>query len=483
MPPVVTDPGESVVRAFHNGRVLEAVEQVRSAAVGCADTPVWSLSDADLAACLDVVHQAEQALAAVKLHLVRQAEVRDLPRVQHAYSCAGRLRTRLRLTSPVARRAVDAAKAVDERPSLDQALIAGAVNVEQAVVIDECLTGMPAEVGGEAVEKAEALLIGWAGEFDAKGLRMLGARILEHVAPEVAERVEAAALSRQEARAYATRTLSIVGNGDGRVRLTGWLDTEAAAIVTAALDPLCSPRTAADTLRHPTGSAVDGGGLAGGAVTGQDTPPFRVPGSGDTRPETGADRVTGDERTAGQRRADALLEVCRLVLTTGHLPVNGGDRPQLTVTVAYDPLRRELGVGTLDTGHRLTATATRRLACDAQILPAVLGSQGQVLDVGQSRRLITGALRRALVARDRGCAFPGCDRPPRWCDGHHISSWANGGPTSLDNAVLLCGYHHRVVHHSDWTVRLAHDGHPEFVPPAHLDPARLPRRNLYHRRT
>jgi hypothetical protein len=460
---------------------------------------------------LDVVHQAEQALAAVKLHLVRQVEVRDVPRVQHAYTCAGWLRTRLRLTAPVTRRVVDAAKAVDGRPNLDRALIAGAVNVEQAVVIDECLSGIPAEVGVEAVEKAEAMLIGWAAEFDAKGLRMLGARILDHVAPEVAERVEAAALARQEARAYATRTLSIVPNGDGRVRLSGWLDSEAAAIVTAALDPLCSPRTSTDTLRHlpysdahagsdDRGSGGRGGRGSGGLGDGPDGVPGlgldQIPGAvaavgggtawgavGHHRSQAGRDRATVDERTTGQRRADALLEVCRLVLNTGDLPVNGGDRPQVTVTVAYDPLRQELGVGTLDTGHRLTPTATRRLACDAHILPAVLGSEGQVLDVGQSRRLFTGALRRALVARDRGCAFPGCDRPPRWCDGHHIRSWATGGPTSLDNAVLLCGHHHRMVHHSDWTIRLAHDGHPEFLPPPHVDPARRPRRNLYHRRT
>jgi hypothetical protein len=184
---------------FDGGWVLEAVVQVRWAAIGCADTAVWSLSDTDLIACLVVVHQAEQALAAVRLHLVRQVESRDLPRVQHAYSCAGWLRTRLRLASAVTRRVVEAAKAVDERANLDRALIAGAVNVEQAVVIDECLTGMPAEVGGEAVEKAEALVIGWAADFDAKGLRMLGARILDHVAPEIAERVEAAVLARQEA--------------------------------------------------------------------------------------------------------------------------------------------------------------------------------------------------------------------------------------------------------------------------------------------
>jgi hypothetical protein len=104
------------------------------------------------------------------------------------------------------------------------------------------------------------------------------------------------------------------------------------------------------------------------------------------------------------------------------------------------------------------------------------------LDVGRSRRLITGSLRRALVARDRGCAFPGCDRPARWTEGHHIVSWQSGGVTSLANSVLLCRRHHRAVHHQGWQVRIAGDRRPEFIPPAWIDPARIPRRNVYHRR-
>jgi hypothetical protein len=285
-----------------------------------------------------------------------------------------------------------------------------------------------------------------------------------------------------------------------------------AAVVTAALDPLCSPRhrpnpnpntgtgAGAGTDSYPGtrpgsgtgvggGLGADGAGLRDGAGLGGG-PGFTGGGPGlgggpgfDGGPTSAADRVVADERTYGQRRADALVEVCRLVLNTGDLPENGGDRPQLTVTIRFSDLRDQVGAATLDTGDRLTATHARRLACDAHLLPAVLGSQGQVLDVGQSRRLITGALRRALVVRDGGCAFPGCDRPPRWTEGHHIRSWVDGGPTSLDNSVLLCGPHHRMIHHSDWSVRLGHDGLPEFLPPAHLDPQQRPRRNIYHHRT
>jgi hypothetical protein len=444
---------------FHNGLVLEALGQLRSVAIRCADTPAWPLSDSDLVACVDAVQAAEQALAAVKLHLIRQVDARDLPRAQHATSCAGWLRSRLRIRPETTKRWAGLAAAVDRRPDLDQALTAGAVNLEQAVVIDDCLSHLPAQVGGEAVAKAEAMLIGWAAQFDPRQLKSLADRILLHIAPEVAEVVDAAALARAEARAHESRTLTVGPPVDGRVRVAGWLDVEAAAIVSAALDPLCAPRTS------PLGSDPSGADPLG--VTGQRR----------------RDTVVADDRTPGQRRADALVEVCRLVLNTGDLPVNGGDRPQLTITVPFDVLRGELGVGTLDTGERLTPTQTRRLACDAHLLPAVLGSDGQVLDVGQSRRLITGALRRALVTRDRGCAFPGCDRPPRWCDGHHIRSWTNGGPTSLDNAVLLCGPHHRTVHHSDWQVRLGRDRLPDFIPPAHLDLHQRPRRNIYHRRT
>ncbi|GAA4715689.1 hypothetical protein Prum_004210 [Phytohabitans rumicis] len=154
----------------------------------------------------------------------------------------------------------------------------------------------------------------------------------------------------------------------------------------------------------------------------------------------------------------------------------------MVVTVSFDMLRLALGVGTLDTGERLSPEQVRRLACDAKIIPAILGGDGQILDLGRTRRLINGPLRRALELRDKGCAFPGCDRPPRWCHGHHIKSWADGGPTTLNNSVMLCGHHHRLIHRGHRTVQIATDGIPEFIPPAYVDLERQPRRNTYHRR-
>jgi hypothetical protein len=105
------------------------------------------------------------------------------------------------------------------------------------------------------------------------------------------------------------------------------------------------------------------------------------------------------------------------------------------------------------------------MACDCDLIRVHMDADGCPLDVGRTRRLVTPAIWTALVARDRHCAFPGCTRPPVMGHAHHIRHWTNGGPTSLKNLVLLCGHHHRTIHHTPWQVRLAADGKPEFLPP------------------
>lgn len=123
------------------------------------------------------------------------------------------------------------------------------------------------------------------------------------------------------------------------------------------------------------------------------------------------------------------------------------------------------GLGMTGDGTELSATI-RRLACDAEIIPAVLDSHGEPLDVGRARRLVTLAIWIALILRDTHCAFPGCTRPPVMCHAHHIIHWLHGGDTKLENLVLLCGHHHRVIHDTPWQVRLnPHDRKPEFLPP------------------
>ncbi|MEO9222765.1 MAG: HNH endonuclease, partial [Mycobacteriaceae bacterium] len=101
--------------------------------------------------------------------------------------------------------------------------------------------------------------------------------------------------------------------------------------------------------------------------------------------------------------------------------------------------------------------------------------EGVPLNLGRTQRLVSPGQRRALIARDHGCAFPGCNRPPAWTEAHHIVHWIDGGPTDLANLVLLCRRHHRVIHHDGWTIQIGTDAHPWFLPPAWMDPSRQPR--------
>jgi hypothetical protein len=172
-------------------------------------------------------------------------------------------------------------------------------------------------------------------------------------------------------------------------------------------------------------------------------------------------------RSVGERQGDAFADVLRLVADAGTLPEDGGQKPHVTVTVSLDALREGVGTATLGEGVLLTAGQARRIACDAGVIPMVLGSRSEPLDVGRETRTIPAAMRKALVHRDGGCAFPTCDRPPQWTDSHHLIHWADGGPTSLDNLVLLCRGHHTLVHHSSWRIDMD-SGTPRFVPPPYI---------------
>jgi hypothetical protein len=221
---------------------------------------------------------------------------------------------------------------------------------------------------------------------------------------------------------------------------------------------------------------------------------------------TEADRRRGREfrdplsehRTPEQLRADAFTTlITNYAKATQGGAVAGapgvaGDRPRIVVTVREQDLRdRAEAAGLLESGDHISTGELRRLCCDADLLPIVLGADSEVLDVGREQRLVTPPIRAAMTLRDGGCVFPGCTVPPAGTDAHHIVPWWQGGPTSLANLVSLCAHHHRLVEPSRlhgtaddrWELRpvttgttggLDPGGGFEVVPPSRMDRERQP---------
>ncbi|HEX9086482.1 MAG TPA: DUF222 domain-containing protein [Arthrobacter sp.] len=215
-----------------------------------------------------------------------------------------------------------------------------------------------------------------------------------------------------------------------------------------------------------------------------------------------------DLRSRPQKSLDGLVGAAKVALAAGALPAAGGLRPQVMVTIDYRDLLARLGqidadlqdtadlqntaggrfrpgTTTEHTGNLLftgpiTAATVRKIACDADIIPVLLGSEGRILDIGRASRVFPPHIRKALTARDQGCAFPGCTIPAPWCEAHHINYWSRGGTTGTENGVLLCSHHHHVIHKEHWTIQVR-TGIPWFIPPPHLDPRQKPRRNYYFR--
>jgi hypothetical protein len=296
----------------------------------------------------------------------------------------------------------------------------------QVRVITEMITAIPTTVSATDRDAAEADLAHHARSFNPSSLHKIGQRILDHLGPD-------GPAPRDVPKPHpAAGELRFWDRLDGRLGLEGYLEPEHSAAFRSLIEQLAGSRPA--TVGIP------------------------------------------DARTAAQRNADALLEVCGLARAAHDCPSTPGEPPHLTVTIDWDTLRTGLGVATLDYGTHLSASEARRWACDAKIIPVVLSGRSESLDVGRALRTVPLSIRRALVARDRGCAFPGWDRPPRICQAHHSRHWIDNGETGVENCVLLCEAHHQHVHHTGWEI-LIHPGHVEFIPPPIIGPTRTPLRN------
>ncbi|KJF25306.1 HNH endonuclease [Rhodococcus sp. ACPA4] len=211
---------------------------------------------------------------------------------------------------------------------------------------------------------------------------------------------------------------------------------------------------------------------------------------------------TPDARSAAKRTADGFTELIRRYLDCAKTGIDGGQRPHLNVhinardlaehrdcaaqeAVAEEEASLDPDLSDLDVGHMpwmgpLSVSQTRLLGCDCFLSTVLLDDHGAPLDARPGKRLVTAEQRVALIARDKGCAFPGCECVPAWTDAHHIRHWSNGGPTVMNNLVLLCRSHHRLMHRKTgfvgkWEIRMGADNKPWFIPPPAIDPQQHPR--------
>ena len=476
------------------------------------DAAFFGLNDDELEAAIEGCHGVRARAFDTELALVAEADGRDMGRRLGAASTAAWLRDRFRIQPGDARRLVDLANRtrVDDGPvdhaanvrgrlsgrelsATAVALGEGVISPEHVVIVAKVMRNLPKDVPVEKAQEVEADLAGFCRQFDPLTVAKLGDCILHMVEDET--------LDEREDERHRKRELWL---DETTGRISGQLTAEGMAMLRTALDPLAAPAPATDG--------------------------------------------EYDVRSAGQRLADALVELARRAIAADSFEATHGISHRVMVMVGLDtltaghecrqvddnvdddhgdtriddvngattangdgaatgaalaarpasPRRTDAGSSSADCpiaeraagrvgagvapgeliwGGAISASAVRRIACCAGIQRVVLDPAGAVLDVGREYRTATPAQFAGLIARDGGCAFPACTRPASWCIAHHIIHWADGGETNLDNLVLLCTWHHTVVHHQGWDVRLGPDRLPDFYPPPWVEPDRTPRRN------
>jgi hypothetical protein len=265
--------------------------------------------------------------------------------------------------------------------------------------------------------RVEKRLIGDAKRLSLPDLRRRVLRVADIYAPKAdADLDEDTKLRRQEAQAWQDTELWIGAVKDGKARFGGEIPALYADLLKNQLGAIAAPRRNEDT---------------------------------------------DPDLTFNQRMGRAFCHWVEKIPTDG-LPTTGGTAATLTVNIDFEDLKSQIAAATLGTGTRISASEVRRLACNHDILPRVLDGKSIPLDQGRAKRLFTPAQRLAMADRDRGCTYPGCDRPPAWTEAHHIDWWAkDGGATDLERGTLLCARHHHWVHSEDIHIR-RRDSHTEF---------------------
>lgn len=421
--------------------ILTATSLMDEALKAVADTNPTFMQTSDKAEALKELVRIESRVAELRMRILADAD--DLAAESGARDAAGWLTDAAHTRFEDARADLRLATALDRRwHALAAAVRQGRVHTDQARVIVRCLEDLPDAVPAEVLDRAEAALIDHASRFSPKQLARIGRHILTVVAPGLVDEAEGKRLAALEAEARRRTRLVLRRLSDGTTRLSARLPDTVATRLAIYLEAYSNPRRGHDLTEDAD------------ATSGLD-PVARLP--------------------YPRRLGEAFCQLME-ALDPKRLPVHGGDATTMIITIPFETLTSELGAaeilgaGTIPidphadpcAGETITAAQARRLACNAKLIPAVLGADSEILDLGRFQRLFNPPQRRAMVLRDRTCRAEGCDIPGTWAEAHHWISWLDGGFTNLDDGVLLCSHHHHRAHDPDYLVERLANGDVRF---------------------
>ncbi|MDI9897072.1 DUF222 domain-containing protein [Rhodococcus sp. IEGM 1381] len=460
-------------------------------------TGIWQLSESELLADATAVSHQIQLLEARRIALVAEIDTRISREKLGFPGPAGWLTSTTLLSPSKANKIVALARGMAAFPDIADAVNTGVMTVDHAALILTFAETPPKNLPDEGRDVARKALIAAATGPEARTGRIRAAitRLEDSFGNK---KPPADDTDRNEL--FASKTLN------GRLVLKGDFDAITAEKLLTALSPLTEPRPAADGTqddRSPAKRRADAFGhildqyLASSnrPIEGGERPHLnlhiRLQDLTDLQSRGDKDDITDDENSRAATESDTDT-VDPVDINTGN-PVdtdlatepdheNGsGGRGEGGAAADRGAYRDLFGDGTsvgwLPWMGPLSRNTSRQLACDCVLTAIVMDENGSPINLARTARTVTAKQKRALTARDHGCAFPGCGKPAAWTEGHHIWHWGDGGPTDMNNLVLLCGFHHKLIHHSDWEVFIGTDNHPWFVPPATVDPYREPRQS------
>lgn len=401
--------------------IISCAADVQGALKGVASVEPTFMSVGEKQSALVALTEARSQLDALAARVLAAS---DEVGEQHGLrDAAAWLALQTRTTRREARRELALGRALEQHSAVASAMTSGELRTEQARAIVEAVDVLPARVDAETRGLAETTLLELASRHDARDLKQIGKRILDVVAPEVGESHEETVLAEEEARALSGVELTVSDDGNGLCHGRFTVPSHIWAMLKRHLLALANPA------RHTEAELRD---------------------------------ESGDWKPLRRRLGEAFIEYVERYPAAA-TPQTAGVNATVVVTMTLDQLLAEHATALLDDGSRMSAGQARRLACEAGIIPVVLDSKSQPLDIGRAARLFTKAQRIALGLRDGGCTAKGCETSASGCHAHHDDPWSRLGLTDLANGRLLCPRHHRLAHDSRYAMTVHADNKVTFA--------------------